>query len=240
MKYNALLLLCGLLIFTGLHAQDLYLEAETEIKGSALMALAGKSSTKMYIKNDHTKSETRALGSTIVEITQKDTVCVYTDGLCGVFTREELENDGLGDEITYKNVIVTHTDDTRKILGYNCKKTVVNYTVHRGVDLKCETVLWHTSEISPPDNSHLPQSQKQNDYLAALKSLKGVPLLTENTMKLNGLTTIARVTKISTAALDDEVFERNPKGCKKPKNLSEYKKELKKREARSNSPYRGF
>jgi len=213
-----------------LPAQDLFMRAVTEVKG---MGALGKSTVLSYSRKGQSKVESTMMGITQTVLTDENKVMVVNPDLCGVFTKGELINDGLDDQAEYKDVVVSLEDETMTLLGFTCKKAVIKYKITGLADYRYESVYWYTDEIKSPDNSDLPSMNRTNSLFEAINKLGGVVLYTESVMKVNGLKTIMKVTEVSTDKIRDEVFVIKTKDCEKPKNLEEYKKEIRKRNVRT-------
>jgi hypothetical protein len=235
---NSLFLLLSLLLYGHCNGQYLVIKSTTETQGMPeILNKMGKSFSVIYTKKGMIKTETTVMKTLQTNLIEKDKITVTNPDLCGIFTKEELLTNGLNDDVEYKDVTVTKTEETENILGFNCKKAILNFKIVRSGEHEYESIVWYTTEIQQPDNSDLPQLTKPNDFTRAMSSLGGVVLHTQLLMKSTNVTTLTRVTEISTNKIDDSVFMVNEKLCKKPKNLQDYKKELKKREHRADSGF---
>jgi len=213
--------------------QDLFMKVESESKGMPFgMDRLAKSTTLAYYRDGQSKVETTIMGKIQTVLTEENRVIVTNPDLCGVFTKGELMNDGLEDA-EYKDVVVSLSDETKNLLGYTCKKAVIKYKLVGLGDYNYESIYWYTEELKAPDNSDLPSIIKPNALTEEIGKFGGVVLLTETTMKMSGVKTISRVTKVSTEKISDQVFLIKTKDCEKPKNLEEYKKAIRLRQASS-------
>lgn len=232
-----------LLLATGISiskAQDLYTKSQTEIKGlPSFVAKRTNATILSYYKPDKLKIETNMMDSKQINLIGVSGATVINhianDKNCGQFSREELNKDSLEMDAKIESVQIERTSETKKVLGYTCKKIIIRYQVTQGVNYDCVMELWCTDEIKIPSNNNLPELNKRNALTAALISLNTFPLETETLMKSNNVRTISKVVELSTQQIDDKVFTIEPKDCKKTLNLKDYKAMLLKRQHQAQS-----
>lgn len=218
-----------------IEAQNLYCKSETEIKGlPSFIAKSAKGTTYAYYTPFKWKTETSTMNSTQVNYVDESGAIVLndigTDKNCGRFTKEEMLSDSLDTDVITTDVLIKKTDETKKVLGYLCKKVIITYKVAQTIPLECEMILWCTDEIKYPHISHLPEINKRNSLSVAIASLNSFPLITETLMKSNRLRTINTVVEINTKEINPGVFLVDMKHCKKSLNMREYKAMLIKRQ----------
>lgn len=234
MKLNALFLFF-VAFSIEIKAQNLYCKSETEIKGlPSFIAKNAKGTTYAYYTPSKWKTETSTMNSTQVNYVDENGAIVLndigTDKNCGRFTKEEMLIDSLDTDMIITEVLITKTDETKRVLGYLCKKVIITYKIAQTIPLECEMILWCTDEIKYPNISHLPEINKRNSLSVAIGSLNSFPLITETLMKSNRLRTINTVVEINTKEINPGVFLMDMKHCKKPLNMREYKAMLIKRQ----------
>ena len=99
--------------------------------------------------------------TTTISHENKDTVLVLLDGMMGQIAMKSTEDD-MSDEqkLAMSKRDVELVDETKEIMGYDCKKAIVT-----GADDK-EAVVWYTTEIVP--------SYRGGQYM--YEDIPGVPL----------------------------------------------------------------
>jgi hypothetical protein len=151
---------------------------------------------------------------------------------CARISRAETLQDSLDNGVIISDVKVQKLDLTFKILGYTCKKAIIQYKTNQGGAMSTteEMNVWYTEEIQSWDSKELSiQYMGHNPLEVAMRSLGGAVLKTESYSKSTGITSRVNVTGISKSDIPDEVFKLSPKQCKKYLNLKEYKALVKKR-----------
>jgi len=99
--------------------------------------------------------------TTTISHKDKDTALVLLDGMMGQIAMKSTENDMSDEEkLAMSKRDVELVDETKEVLGYQCKKAIVT-----GADDK-EAVIWYTTEIVP--------SYRGGQYM--YEDIPGVPL----------------------------------------------------------------
>ena len=97
---------------------------------------------------------------------------------------------------------VTKTNETQKILNYNCIKTIVTYT-HDGKEMN--QYFWTTNEIKDFDLKSLAHQQVGKGQSMFYENIEGVPLKME--MITPQMKMVMEVTEIKKGALPASTFE---------------------------------
>jgi hypothetical protein len=219
----------SLLFLFELKSQDLYIKSEVQMVGIESGMDIPKSTIITHCTNGKVLSVISFLGrKDFLKLTEPGKVTMIQPDACGVFSKEELNEEKFEDEEIYSDVLVSFSDEQRKILGYQCKKAIINFTLTKdGNSSENFTFIWYTNQLKPISND-LPSVNKKNDYTDALQHIGGIVLYTETGMKSNTMRTINSVTEISTNKIDEKVFSVADRMCKKPKSLAEFKSRKKK------------
>lgn len=222
-----------------LNAQNLFTKSLTETKGlPSFVAKKTNATILSYYKSDKLKTETTLMDSKQINLIGVSGATVINhianDKNCGQFSREEMNKDSLEMDAIIHEVQIERTNETKKVLGYTCKKIIIRYQVIQTAKFDCEMELWCTDELKIPNSSNLPELNKRNALTAALASLNTFPLETETWMKGNNVRTSSKIIEVSTKEIDEAVFNFNPKDCKKTLNMKEYKAMLLKRQHQAN------
>jgi hypothetical protein len=206
----------------------------------SIMGKMAKSIVTTSYKKDAIKVESKIMGAVQTQFFEEDkTTIINSMGPdCAVINKSELVEDSLENDVNVKDVTIEKTSETKKFLGFVCKKIIIRYKVVQVSEFESEMITWYTNEIKFPSANFKPMEiTKRNALNAALQSLEGISLYSETTMKFNDVKTIGKVTEINTKPIDASEFVPSAKACKKPLNLKEYKKEIQKRKNRSQIGY---
>ncbi|WP_107039022.1 hypothetical protein [Brumimicrobium mesophilum] len=127
--------------------------SQTEGSLMELTFMDGKVRTDLFIGQIMTK--------TAITLQDADTALILIDAMFGRIAMKVTENDmDEEDRLAYENREVELTNETKEIMGYECKKAIVTVG---GSD---ETIIWYSEEIVP--------NYRKNEYL--LKEIPGAPL----------------------------------------------------------------
>ena len=118
-----------------------------------LTFMDGKVRSDLFIGQMMTKST--------IALQDADTSLILLDAMFGRIAMKVTEND-IDEEgrLAYENRQVELIDETKEIMGYQCKKAIVT------VGDADETIIWYTEEIVP--------DYRKNEYL--LEEIPGAPL----------------------------------------------------------------
>ena len=228
-------------------AQSLFVKTESSVEGMpAMVAKLSKSSSTSFYKDNRVKTEIKTMMFSQVQITETDKVTIFNSAEtnCAIITKAELLEDSLENDVYATEVQIEKTNETKKILGYDCVKTIIRYKVantdSKVVGLESEMTFWTTTAvIIPKTKQPMPELMKKNALTVAIQSVEGFPMQIETWMKANGVKTIGTVTEINTKDIKESEFELDSKKCKKTMNLKEYKKYLLKKKLESQR-YTGY
>ena len=229
----------SLLLFTlcmgNLRSQDLYTRTQSETLGlPSFITKRTNATTITYYKKNKLKIEISTMDSKQTNLLTEQGASILNqigpDKNCGHFTREEMNADSLEIDAVVTDVKIEKTEETKTILGYTCKKIIIRYKISQVTTYASEMRLWCTDEVKLPSGAKLPELNKRNALTVAIMNLNSFPLETETLMELNNVSTVSKVVELSTKEIDEEVFTMNPKDCKKPLNLKDYKAMLLKRQ----------
>lgn len=187
-----------------------------------------------YTKGDLYLSVMVIPGYTMTQLQKNDTLYIASsrEKDCARISRAETLQDSLDGGVIFSEIEVKKSDITEKIMGYTCKRAIVQYkTKQSGAMSTSEQMsVWYTDEILSWDSKQLRiEYMGHNSLEAAMRSLGGAVLKTESYSKATGITSRVIVTGISTNDIPEEVFKLSPKQCKNFLNLKEYKALVKKR-----------
>lgn len=227
-------------LFSTLNAFSQSITFTTETSSTSENAMMNKilqqanSEIVTYTKADQYLSVMVVSGYTMTQLQKNDTLYIVNskEKDCARISRSETLQDSLDNGVIISDVKVQKLDLTIKILGYSCKKAIIQYKANQGGTMGVSEVMsvWYTEEIQSWDSKQSGiQYMGHNPLEAAIRSLGGAVLKTESYSKSTGITTSVNVTGISTSDIPEEVFKLSPKQCKKYLNLKEYKALVKKR-----------
>ena len=218
--------------------QGWYVESKTETKmmGMTVSTMNGK----IWSKGDKClmEMETSPAKYTMRNLTIGDQETMTMGSDCYQDTKENILKTR-EEKATIENINVKKVNDTKKILGYLCKKAIITYDAKSQFGtMGTENEVWYTDELKSEGDAVGSQagSETGRAYLAAIKEL-GVILVTETTVKSAKTKSSTTVTKIEKLEIPDEKFQISTDQCKKVMNYADYQKEMDKRQRQSSAAF---
>jgi len=103
---------------------------------------------------------------------------------------------------------ITYTEESKMILGYECKKVLVHTLAKDKTEIQTE--LWVTKALKLPDTYYMMSSRNS----AAFNGIDGTVLYMETPLRMQGnnAVSIMRVTEVITTPLKDSLFEPETNG----------------------------
>jgi len=199
-----------LFCFTYLQSQNLYVKSVTEQSGvPEMIARLTRAKSEQWITANNSKKEL------IFNRSIPDDPSVYYRMLY----------------VLIANLTIAKTDESEKILGKECKKTVLSYKVANRIQpnlfMNCVMTLWVCESLN---SAALLQNDwryiKMNALDKALQNIKGIVLKSETLVKENNMVSTTKVVEMNEKPIADDVFQVNMKFCKKSMNLKTYNEHL--------------
>ncbi|MBS1651531.1 MAG: DUF4412 domain-containing protein [Bacteroidetes bacterium] len=121
------------------------------------------------------------------------------------------------------------TSDKKMIAGYECTKAIVTSTDKDKKEHK--TILWFTEKLKKPKTANAKGSKSRGGMDFDFEGINGMPLEIEIDTENSGqkMKILISTSEVSTAALDDKIFEINTEGYK----MLSYKEVLEKQKGDS-------
>jgi len=223
-----------LFCFTYLQSQNLYVKSVTEQSGvPEMIARLTRAKSEQWITANNSKKETQVMSSTQTEYQSKEGVVLINtnEPKCVVISNTELAEDSVLNNVLIANLTIAKTDESEKILGKECKKTVLSYKVANRIQpnlfMNCVMTLWVCESLN---SAALLQNDwryiKMNALDKALQNIKGIVLKSETLVKENNMVSTTKVVEMNEKPIADDVFQVNMKFCKKSMNLKTYNEHL--------------
>lgn len=214
------------------YSQDLLMKTVTQITMEGVNSDDFKQTMTIFQKGTNVKIQMESKDNLSIHSYIGDSVKIFTkekgyNDLCAEGTRDEFKEVGEKKKMEYKDLVVEKTNDTKTILGYKCKKTIIKYsTSTMGFTLKTENTLWCTDNVNFGGNA-MPvnpnDDRPEDEYQKAVKDL-GILLKQET--RLNGRLT----STMDVVTLEKKNFTLNDidivNSCKSVLTLEEYKKAM--------------
>lgn len=145
-----------------------------------------------YYKGDKMRTEMKAGFGTTVTIMEQgaDSIVLLMD-MMGMQTYRRMPMDNSRMKRSDKKPDITYTNETKKIAGYTCKKTMFTFETEEGE--KAEMEAWITEEIEVPIQGH-PDFQ----------SIKGVAL--EYDFSMREMSMHLKAVKVEKVPVGDDMF----------------------------------
>jgi hypothetical protein len=210
--------------------QDLYMKMESKTTGMPFASMANVKSESFYSPGK-SKVVTTMMGQKQTIYTIGDQMTIVNPDLCGSFTTDEYWSEDISNSGKAKLIKLEKTDETREILGYQCKMSRVTFeTQNAYAKTTNEMTAWCSEDFKKYTIESL--SSGADEFSKAMAELGAV---LESETKSGTIVAKMIVTEIKNDKLPGSTFE--VQGCKKPLNAVEYKKELKKRERRAQTGF---
>lgn len=228
-NYSRFITLASAVMFSlAVHAQNQYtVKMNMHIEGlpPEYSAMADMDMVT-YVKGDKMKTETTGMMGSSVTYFDGTKLTSLNDQMGNKFgytaTKEEIEAGDKNDKSEKPKI--EYTTETKNIAGYECTKAIVT-SVDKDKKEKKMTV-WTTDKLT---YAHRGIVRAQGRGGMDLSELKGYPLAMESSENRNGqeMKFVIAATDVSTAAVDDAVFNVSTEGYK----MMTYKEMLEKRKA---------
>ncbi len=159
--------------------------------------MLSNTSITIYFKKEKALMDMHTMAYTMRTVTDNNGILLLMDAAGQKFYSKKSKEDIAKDKATGKSPdpVVTFTHETKKILGYDCKKVYLTVQGNRGVLNKM--TIWSTDKIK-----NVPGLGPVNAEV--LSKLKGMALEVE--MEQSGIKSRLIATEISTKPLADAVF----------------------------------
>jgi hypothetical protein len=187
------------------NAQDITLKFEIKMQGLAQeMAAFADMQGINYFKNEKCRIELENMMFSMRSYIHSDgvTVCQNVMDEKKYYKRKKQDFEAERPKSTDIPKI-TYTEESKMILGYECKKVLVQTLAKDKSEIQTE--LWVTKALKLPETYYMMSSRNS----AAFNGIDGTVLYMETPIKMQGnnAVSIMRVTEITTTPLKDSLFE---------------------------------
>lgn len=198
------IILSLVLAFYG-NAQDITLKFEIKMQGIAQeMAAFAEMQGVNYFKNEKCRVELENMMFSMRTYIHSDgvTVCQSVMDEKKYYKRKKQDFEAERSKSTDIPKI-TYTEESKMILGYECKKVLVHTLAKDKTEIQTE--LWVTKALKLPDTYYMMSSRNS----AAFNGIDGTVLYMETPLRMQGnnAVSIMRVTEVITTPLKDSLFE---------------------------------
>lgn len=165
--------------------------------------MMGNTSVTIYFKKEKVLMEMTTPVYSMRTLTDNSGVLMLMDAAGQKFFSRKTKEDIAKDKTDKKtpDPVIVYTHETKKILGYDCKKAYLTVLGNRGISNKM--TIWNTDKIR-----NVPGLGPVNAEV--LSKLKGMSLEIE--MQQNGVTSKMTATEISVKPLSDNIFNLSTNG----------------------------
>jgi len=206
-----------------LPAQDLFFRSKIYTLSDD-GANSDTSLTSTYQNGDQLRTESKS--SIIVSGEERFIIIDKRSGICGQFSKQELQTDSLDAPLPCRGYQITESNDTKTILGHVCHTATVNLVLQGAGPAQfaaCDYLVWYAPDIKTNSDSRWLWPYRKSCFDAISKSLGGLILYSELINKSTSVKTITAVTELSTAPLNSTMFALSGAACTQAKNVKEYK-----------------